>query len=87
VFEDDYVLMPLEELQSFIDRNGHLPGIASAEQVQSEGLDLADSQMSQLQKIEELTLYTLQQAQQIEDLQAKSDRLEAMVSLLMQERE
>jgi hypothetical protein len=29
----------------------------------------------------------LQQAQQIEDLQAKSDRLEAMVSLLMQERE
>jgi hypothetical protein len=43
--------------------------------------------MAHLQKIEELTLYTLQQQQQLKELQAKSDRLEAMVNLLMQERE
>jgi hypothetical protein len=68
VFEDDYELMPLDELQTFINENGHLPGIASAEQVNDEGLDLAGSQMSQLQKIEELTLYILQQKAQIEEL-------------------
>ena len=71
VFEDDYQLMPLEELESFIDANGHLPGIASAQQVKGEGLDLAGSQMSQLQKIEELTLYTIQQQKRIDHLETQ----------------
>jgi hypothetical protein len=61
VFQDDYQLMPLEELRAFIDANGHLPGIAPAHEVNANGLDLAGSQMDQLQKIEELTLYVLQQ--------------------------
>ena len=90
VFEDDYQLMPLDELKTFIDENGHLPGIASAAQVNEEGLDLAGSQMSQLQKIEELTLYALQQEQRLKELQVKADkvdRLEALVNLLMQERD
>jgi hypothetical protein len=65
VFEDDYELMPLSELKSFIDKNGHLPGIVSAQQVKDEGLDLAGSQMGLLQKVEELTLYTLQQQEQL----------------------
>jgi hypothetical protein len=70
VFENDYELMPLEELKTFIAENGHLPGIAPAHEVQSEGLDLAGSQMGLLQKVEELTLYTLQQQEQIEELKA-----------------
>jgi hypothetical protein len=40
-----------------------------------------------LQKVEELTLYTLQQEQWLGVLQAKSDRLEKMVQLLIQERD
>jgi len=79
VFGDDYELMPLSELQSFIDENGHLPGIPSAKQVNEEGLDLAGSQMNQLQKIEELTLYTLQLQAQAENQQARIDRLEAQL--------
>jgi len=71
VFADDYELMPLEELKTFIDKNGHLPGIASAQQVKDEGLDLAGSQMSQLQKIEELTLYTLRQEQRLTEQDAE----------------
>jgi hypothetical protein len=69
VFEDDYALMTLEELQAFIDANGHLPGVASAQQVNEEGLDLAGSQMGLLQKVEELTLYTLQQQSRIKQLE------------------
>jgi hypothetical protein len=79
--------MPLDELKSFIDENGHLPGIASAEQVNEKGLDLAGSQMGLLQKVEELTLYILQQEQRHDALQAKSDRLEELVALLMRERD
>jgi len=76
VFEDDYALMPLEELRAFIDENGHLPGVASAEQVKDEGLDLAGSQMGLLQKVEELTLYTLQQQELIQQQQKRIAHLE-----------
>jgi len=96
VFEDDYELMPLEELQAFITKHGHLPGIASADEVQAEGLDLGGAQMSQLQKIEELTLYTLQQQRSLSALQAENaelrtrleqvEQLKEMVAVLMQER-
>jgi hypothetical protein len=85
VFEDDYELMPLQELQTFIDENGHLPGIAPAHQVKSEGLDLAGSQMSQLQKIEELTLYTLQQERRLAEqeslLEAQQGRIAELDAL------
>ena len=76
VFEEDYKLMPLSELKSFIDENGHLPGVASAEQVKDEGLDLAGSQMDLLQKVEELTLYTLQQQELIQQQQKRIAHLE-----------
>ena len=79
VFEDDYELMPLEKLRTFIDANGHLPGIPSAEKVKSEGLDLAGSQMGLLQKVEELTLYTLQQESRLQEQQQRIERLEAML--------
>ena len=86
VFEDDYELMPLEELQNFIDTHGHLPGIASAKQVNEGGLDLAGTQLDQLRKIEELTLYTLQQegrlAAQESRLEAQEQRIAQLEALL-----
>ena len=82
VFEDDYELMPLDELKAFIDQNGHLPGIASAEQVRVEGVDLAGAQMSQLQKIEELTLYTLQLQGRIAELEEQQGRIAELEVLL-----
>jgi hypothetical protein len=91
VFEDDYQLMPLAELRSFIDQNGHLPGIANAKTVASEGLDLAGSQMGLLQKVEELTLYTLQQEGRLADQEARlatqHDHLESQRALLAAQQE
>jgi hypothetical protein len=68
VFEEDYDLMPLKELRAFIEENAHLPGIASADEVNSGLHDLAGSDMAYLRKIEELTLYTLQQQDEIDGL-------------------
>jgi len=91
VFEDGYRLMPLDELKSFIDENGHLPGIAPAHEVKSKGLDLAGSQMSQLQKIEELTLYALQQEERLagqnDQLRAQQQGLEAQATRLEAQQE
>lgn len=68
VFEDDYKLRSLEEVESFIEENGHLPEIPSAKEVQENGAKVSESITKLLQKIEELTLYTIAQQKEINDL-------------------
>lgn len=75
VFEDDYDLMPLEDVETFIEDNGHLPGIPSARSIENEGLDLGATQRLMMEKIEELTLYLL-------ELKADNARLEAELNAL-----
>jgi len=70
VFENDYELRTLEEVESFIKENGHLPEVPSANVVQEEGVKVGEAQTMLLQKIEELTLYTIDQQKQIESLKA-----------------
>jgi hypothetical protein len=60
VFEDDYNLMDLNELESSIKANGHLPGIPSAQHVKENGIAVGEMQKQMMQKIEELTLYVIQ---------------------------
>jgi hypothetical protein len=76
VFEEDYKLMPLEDLMAYIKKEKHLPNMASADEVQSKGLDLGGNQMVLLEKVEELTLYTLQQHEQLKDQKAKITALQ-----------
>ena len=38
----DYKLKPLEEVENFIDENGHLPGIPSEKEVIQEGISVAE---------------------------------------------
>lgn len=59
VFDKNYKLRPLNEVELFIKRNGHLPEIPSAAQVEKEGVDLGAMDSKLLQKIEELTLYMI----------------------------
>jgi len=59
VFEDQYPLRDLDEVQDFITANNHLPGIPSAAQVAAEGIDLGAMDGKLLEKIEELTLYMI----------------------------
>ena len=71
VFEDDYNLRPLNEVESFIDKNGHLPEIPSANEVETKGIELAEMNAKLLQKIEELTLYMIKQDKRIAELEKK----------------
>lgn len=74
VFDDDYELKSLNEVEDYINENKHLPEIPSAEEVCKEGLDLAKMDAKLLQKIEELTLYVIQQQKEIEELKAKLNK-------------
>lgn len=60
VFEDDYDLMPLAELEAYINQHNHLPDVPSAEEVISNGNNLGEMDAILLQKIEELTLYVIE---------------------------
>jgi hypothetical protein len=68
VFENDYNLRSLEEVESFILENKHLPEIPSAAQMEAEGTNIAEMNKLLLMKIEELTLYMIEQQKMIHEL-------------------
>jgi len=70
VFDPSYRLYPLSGLEKYIEDNHHLPEIASAKQMQADGLNVGENQVKLLQKVEELTLYTIASDKQIKDAKA-----------------
>jgi hypothetical protein len=60
VFAKDYALPSLKETEKHIQEKGHLPGIPSAAEVKSSGVDLGEMNAKLLKKIEELTLYLIE---------------------------
>lgn len=72
VFKPDYNLKSLDEVESFINANGHLPNTPSAEEVESNGLGVEEMLTLQMEKIEELTLYMI-------ELKKENDALKAVV--------
>lgn len=71
VFDEDYSLCALEEIDSFIKQNKHLPEIQSAYDMQKNGINVNQFQIQLLQKIEELTLYIIKQDARIKELEIK----------------
>lgn len=68
VFAKDYKLRGLDEVEDFIKKNNHLPGIPSAKKMEATGLSLGEMQKIQMEKIEELTLYIIELKKEIEAL-------------------
>lgn len=72
VFEEDYKLMPLNEVEQHIKLNKHLPNVPSAEEMVANGLDVAATNKMLMEKIEELTLYVIDLNKEVQKL--KSDQ-------------
>ena len=75
VFEKDYKLRTVDELDKYINENKHLPGIASANEVETEGLNVGEMNKAMMEKIEELTLYIIQLSKDNKRLQEEIDAL------------
>jgi hypothetical protein len=60
VFEPDYDLPALEEIEAYVKEHKHLPEIPSAAVIEKEGLNLAEMNLLLLKKVEELTLYMIE---------------------------
>lgn len=76
VFEDDYDLRPLSEVKEYINEHKHLPEIASAQEMQEEGVGVSELQTQLLQKIEELTLYLIEVKEENDELKNRIEKLE-----------
>jgi hypothetical protein len=68
VFTEKYELMPLSQLETFINENGHLPNLPKAEEVHENGLALGETERVLTEKVEELTLYILELKKEIDTL-------------------
>lgn len=75
VFEKNYKLRSIDELERFINLNKHLPGIAPAAEVEKEGLKVGEMNKAMMEKIEELTLYVIQLSKENKKLQEEINAL------------
>ncbi len=71
VFEKDYILMPIRDLEVFVKNNKRLPEIPTASDVLECGLDLGKTNALLVKKIEELTLYVIELNRKIEKLESE----------------
>ena len=82
VFESDYQLTELSDIETYIKEHKHLPEIPSAEVIAKEGLDLGEMNLLLLKKVEELTLHLIEKEKEITDLTSLTKGLEERLQKL-----
>ncbi len=82
VFEPDYNLRSLEEVESFVKENKHLPEVPSAAEFEENGYSIGEMDDVLLRKIEELTLYMIEQNKKLHEkdktIEGLNKRIEAL---------
>jgi len=68
VFNEEYKLRTISELEKYIVENKHLPDVPSKDDVINNGINLGEMDAILLQKIEELTLYIIELKKENEEL-------------------
>ncbi|MDN4167076.1 hypothetical protein QWY31_16315 [Cytophagales bacterium LB-30] len=71
VFEQDYPLMSLSEIEKYIQANKHLPEVPSAKEMEQNGVKLLEMNMLLLKKVEELTLHVISLEKEVQTLKSK----------------
>ncbi len=69
VFEPEYQLLTLDELEAYVRANRHLPHVPSAKEMAEEGVDPTAMNMALLRHIEEITLRLIAQQKRIDALE------------------
>lgn len=72
VFADDYEPIPLGEVEDFVQREHHLPGVMSQADIdEAGGIDLTTLTIQLQEKLEELYLHTIEQEKRIAELERR----------------
>lgn len=75
VFEKGYDLKSLDQVESYVQKNKHLPEVPSAKEIKAKGLDLAEMNLVLLRKVEELTLHAIRQEKELRKQAAEIHQL------------
>lgn len=76
VFDENYNLKSLSEVESYVNEHKHLPGIPSAAEIEQNGVSLSKMSNMLLEKVEELTLHMIRLEKENAALKAKYESLE-----------
>jgi len=69
VFEPDYKLISLSDIEAYVKEHKHLPEIPSAKDIERDGLDLGEMNLLLLKKVEELTLHLIEKEKRMERIE------------------
>ena len=75
VFANDYNLRSLDEVETYIKENKHLPDVPSEKEVLENGVNVGEMNSTLLRKIEELTLYMIQLKKENEEMKTQIEEL------------
>jgi hypothetical protein len=77
VFSPEYFIMPLENLESYIQENGHLPRIQTQEDVDNNNglVKVGELSVSLMEKVEELTLHMIELNKRVKSLEKENKDL------------
>jgi len=75
-------LKSLKEVETFIDKNGHLPGVPPEQEIIENGLDLNEQSVWQQEKIEELFLHMIDMDKRFKALEKENSQLKTAIKLL-----
>ena len=77
VFNSNYRLKTLDEVEKYIIENKHLPDVPDEEEVKSNGINVGEMNSILLRKIEEQTLYIIELNKKIEELQKQINEIKS----------
>jgi hypothetical protein len=75
VFTNEYTLLPLKEVEAYVNTHKHLPNIESEKEILEKGYDINEMDAKLLEKIENLYLYIIKQEKEIEKLKTEINQL------------
>jgi len=76
VFDKEYKLPTLSEVEQFITENKHLPDVPSAAEVEANGVNIGEMNAVLIRKVEELTLYIIEQEKLMKKLEKQLSEIE-----------
>jgi hypothetical protein len=82
VFDTNYKLKPLADVEKYIYENKHLPEIPSAEEFRQNDMNVSEMSNKLLQKIEELTLYAIEQQKELDRLKTENESYKSLAERL-----
>ena len=85
----NYEFSSLKKVETFLEKNHHLPGIKSAKEIESQDgkWNVTEGAIKNLEKIEELFLHTIEQEKKIQSLKEENKKLIGEVVAMKKEME